>query len=203
MSLSDFESCWERVKELTGWTKQVELANFLGIQASSVSGAKKKGNKMFPRGWALKIASHYKSSAEWILGVGGNAENAKDSPAVGRMDGPNHQNGAEAACDCMSEGRRRIRRRLFRSGLANEPGLSDKIDIDLLQYTLDCVRKFQDRRPDALSQDEAGEAIMTIYSFCLAENRALAELICPVVLDWLNKHEPSTAKEQAIKTENG
>lgn len=62
---NQFEESWKRVKELTGWEKSKELADFLGISGSSVSGTKGRGN--FPLEWAYKIAKAFKGSVEWIL----------------------------------------------------------------------------------------------------------------------------------------
>lgn len=62
---SQFEESWKRVKELTGWEKNKELADFLGISGSSVSGTKGRGN--FPIEWAYKIAKGYNGSVKWIL----------------------------------------------------------------------------------------------------------------------------------------
>lgn len=53
------------MKSLTGWEKSKELAAFLGISGSSVSGTKGRGN--FPLEWARKIAKEYNVSIDWIL----------------------------------------------------------------------------------------------------------------------------------------
>lgn len=62
---NQFEESWKRVKQLTGWEKSKELADFLGISGSSVSGTKGRGN--FPLEWAYKIAKDFKGNIEWIL----------------------------------------------------------------------------------------------------------------------------------------
>lgn len=62
---NQFEDSWRRVKALTGWGKNKELADFLEISGSSVSGTKGRGN--FPLEWAHKIAKEYNGSTDWIL----------------------------------------------------------------------------------------------------------------------------------------
>lgn len=62
---NQFEASWIRVKKLTGWEKNKELADFLGISGSSVSGTKSRGN--FPLEWAYKIASDFGGSTDWII----------------------------------------------------------------------------------------------------------------------------------------
>lgn len=62
---NQFTESWDRVKEITGWRKDNELAKFLEISGSSVSGTKGRGN--FPIEWAHKIALAYESSTDWIL----------------------------------------------------------------------------------------------------------------------------------------
>lgn len=61
----DFLEIWGRVKEVTGWKKQLDMALFLGITGSSISGAKDRGK--FPSDWAVKIAQHYGVSTDWLL----------------------------------------------------------------------------------------------------------------------------------------
>lgn len=60
-----FDAAWERVKAVTGWKKQSELAAFLGIKAPNVSGAKDRGT--FPYDWARKLSLAYAVNAEWLL----------------------------------------------------------------------------------------------------------------------------------------
>ncbi|MDD2467734.1 MAG: S24 family peptidase [Desulfobulbus sp.] len=62
---NQFEESWERVEKLTGWKKHKELADFLGISGSSVSGTKSRGN--FPLEWAYKIAADFGGSTDWII----------------------------------------------------------------------------------------------------------------------------------------
>ena len=63
--MNQFEASWIRTKKITGWNKKAELADFLDIKPSSVSGAKKRGT--FPIEWAYKIAKKYNSSTDWII----------------------------------------------------------------------------------------------------------------------------------------
>lgn len=63
--MTDFESAWERVKEITGWKKFINLADHLGIASSNISQAKAKDN--FVLEWARRIALDYDSTVEWIL----------------------------------------------------------------------------------------------------------------------------------------
>ena len=60
-----FEACWERVRSQTDIKKQNQLAKFLDIRDTSVSGAKFRDN--FPVEWAFKVGQHYKLNTDWIL----------------------------------------------------------------------------------------------------------------------------------------
>lgn len=60
-----FDAVWGRVREITGWTKQSELAAFLEIKSPGV--AKAKARQSFPNEWALKIAQGYGVSLDWLL----------------------------------------------------------------------------------------------------------------------------------------
>ncbi len=60
-----FESTFERVKRVTGWKKQQELTDFLGISSSAITGPKKRN--AFPLEWAFKIAQAFETSTDWIL----------------------------------------------------------------------------------------------------------------------------------------
>lgn len=60
-----FDRSFDRVKKITGWKTQNDLADWLGIKQSSVSGAKK--NNRFLLEWAYKIAKFYNSNTDWIM----------------------------------------------------------------------------------------------------------------------------------------
>lgn len=65
-----FDASWSRTMKLTGWTKKIELANFLGIKGQSVSGARTRN--VFPADWAHRIAAEFGGNTDWILeGKGG------------------------------------------------------------------------------------------------------------------------------------
>ncbi len=66
MSNFPFEDVWSRVKNITSWVKLGELANFLDISQSSVSGAKQKRDS-FPLEWAFKIAQEFNCTTDWLL----------------------------------------------------------------------------------------------------------------------------------------
>ena len=61
----DFDTAWNRIKEITGWKKYVEIQRFLNIKAGSVTGAKKRKN--MPLGWLYSISLHYGCSMDWLL----------------------------------------------------------------------------------------------------------------------------------------
>lgn len=56
---------WERIKSITGWSKHSDLAVFLNITGSTVSGARSRDS--FPVQWAFKIAQDYNQSTDWLL----------------------------------------------------------------------------------------------------------------------------------------
>jgi phage repressor protein C with HTH and peptisase S24 domain len=65
MKQDDFEIIWHRVKQITGWKKQNDLGNFLGIKSGSISSAKALG--IFREPWAKKIAAEFNTTVEEIL----------------------------------------------------------------------------------------------------------------------------------------
>jgi hypothetical protein len=60
-----FQDCWERVRQETPLKKQTELAEFLDIGDTSISGAKFRDT--FPTDWAFRIGRYYKINTDWIL----------------------------------------------------------------------------------------------------------------------------------------
>ena len=66
---TNFEITWERVKQITGWVKYKDLADFVGSSTESVAGVKKRGK--FNLEWARKIASEFGSFTDYIMdGIG-------------------------------------------------------------------------------------------------------------------------------------
>ena len=61
----NFDDVWERIRQLTGWKKYGDLADYLRIKSQSVSGVKKRG--IMPIDWAYKVASGYNGSTDWLL----------------------------------------------------------------------------------------------------------------------------------------
>ena len=59
-----FDVCWDRISQITGWKNYGQLAEFLNIKPSSVSGAKKRG--FISLEWLFKVAQHYKTSTDWL-----------------------------------------------------------------------------------------------------------------------------------------
>lgn len=70
----DFEDVWERIRQVTGWKRYGDLAEFLSITSASVSGAKSRG--VMPIEWAFRVASHYNINTDWLLT--GEGSKAKD-----------------------------------------------------------------------------------------------------------------------------
>jgi len=64
MNSETFDTVWARICEVTGWKNYGEMADFLGIKAPSVSGAKKRG--AMPIEWIIKIARSYQTTEEWV-----------------------------------------------------------------------------------------------------------------------------------------
>lgn len=60
-----FDDVWERIRQVTKWGTYTDLANFLSISSSSITGAKDRGN--WPIEWAFKIAQVYNVSIDWLL----------------------------------------------------------------------------------------------------------------------------------------
>lgn len=99
-TLPDFESVWKRIQEKTGFKKQLELANALGIASSNISDAKSRGT--FPLEWGYKLASGLDISLDWILfgkeedssqqkpGRAGRHEAREDPAAYGGQALPRH-----------------------------------------------------------------------------------------------------------------
>ncbi|GAB6064796.1 hypothetical protein [Deferrisoma palaeochoriense] len=63
--MSQFDQVWARIRALTGWRYQSDLARFLGISRANVSEAKRLG--VFRVGWAEKVAREYGVPAEMLL----------------------------------------------------------------------------------------------------------------------------------------
>jgi phage repressor protein C with HTH and peptisase S24 domain len=63
--LTQFEQVWDRIKAGTGLSTQNDVAEALSITQPPISDAKKRG--VFPAEWALKIASAYNLSTDWIM----------------------------------------------------------------------------------------------------------------------------------------
>lgn len=61
----EFDKIWERVKRVTGWNRQSQLAAFLDIQAVNISKSKKEG--VFREGWILKLAEGYDLNVKWLI----------------------------------------------------------------------------------------------------------------------------------------
>ncbi|MRR33189.1 helix-turn-helix transcriptional regulator [bacterium] len=59
-----FDVVWERIRKVTGWKNYGQLADFLGIKAASVSGAKKRG--YISLDWVFKVAQGYKENTDWL-----------------------------------------------------------------------------------------------------------------------------------------
>jgi phage repressor protein C with HTH and peptisase S24 domain len=59
-----FDVVWERIRKVTGWKNYGQMADFLGIKAASVSGAKKRG--YISLDWVFKVAQGYKESTDWL-----------------------------------------------------------------------------------------------------------------------------------------
>ncbi len=63
--LTQFEQVWDRIKVGTGLSTQNDVAEALSITQPPISDAKKRGT--FPAEWALKIASAYNLSTDWLM----------------------------------------------------------------------------------------------------------------------------------------
>ena len=170
--LSEFEKCWERVREMTGWENYKDLATFLDISGSSVSGTKKRGK--FPIEWAYKLATHYEGSTDWILQGRG--------PMWLSNKNPNREEEAHT-CDCSSPNRMINQAKILTLGSESPP------DFDILNHILNEINELRSSASPPLPDSELQDILMIIYSFCQPENRTAAELICSVTLSWLATHQ--------------
>lgn len=66
----------------------MDLANFLEIDNSSISGARKRDN--FPAEWALKIASAFNGNTDWIMTGRSSSFSADESHDHGKAIIPKH-----------------------------------------------------------------------------------------------------------------
>jgi len=76
-----WKETWERVKKLTGWENQTELAHFLDITSTSVS--QSKGGNKFLVGWLYKIGAAYGANFHWLLTGEGLMKDEQERPAPG------------------------------------------------------------------------------------------------------------------------
>lgn len=75
-----FDVVWERIKKVTGWKNYGQLAEFLGIKASSVSGAKSRGYISLE--WVFRVAQGFGVSTDW-LATGAGTMRAGEAAAGG------------------------------------------------------------------------------------------------------------------------
>lgn len=168
--VSEFDECWERVRKITGWDKYSELASFLKISGSSVSGTKKRGN--FPIEWAYKLATHYGGSTDWIM-------QERGPQWLSGEKAENEDGNQRKACDCMLFDGTINRSKLLTLGAENPP------NFELLNHIFSKVGELKNIYPEPQPNDFP-DILMIIYSFCQPENRVAAEIICSVTLSWLS-----------------
>lgn len=60
-----FDAVWERIKQVTGWQKDNQLAAFLEVQPGTVSGARQRDS--FPIQWAFKIGQEHHCNTDWLM----------------------------------------------------------------------------------------------------------------------------------------
>ena len=65
-----FDTVWERIKQVTDWQKDNQLAAFLEVQPGTVSGARQRDS--FPIQWAFKIGQEYHCNTDWLMTGDGN-----------------------------------------------------------------------------------------------------------------------------------
>jgi len=63
--MTDFISCWDRIKYHTDIKTLSDLAEIADVYQSNVS--RKKKENSFPADWAFKVAQKYNLSTDWIL----------------------------------------------------------------------------------------------------------------------------------------
>lgn len=85
-----FDAVWERIKQVTDWQKDNQLAAFLEVQPGTVSGARQRNS--FPIQWAFKIGQEYHCNTDWLMTgdgdklAGGIAENGAADRSVALGD---------------------------------------------------------------------------------------------------------------------
>ncbi len=158
MEINKFDSVWKRVRELTGWSKKGELADFLGIRRQSVSGAIKR--RGFPLDWAYKIAVAYDSNTDWIIDDRGQSHHFTDGNC--KHDLPINRNG-----------------HMFAEFPAFEPGL--------LRYIHEEFSRFKEEKALELTKAQKTDITYLTYNLCQDCNKNEALAICFIVQGWLGK----------------
>lgn len=118
MRRSQFEQAWERVKVITGWADQKDLAAFVGSSSQSVSGVKKRGK--FPVEWARRIGKHFGAFTDYIMDG----------------EGPARKTGYTVPADQIREGGYRLSVREEAPPDYAEPDLDSAIEeiVQMLQF---------------------------------------------------------------------
>ena len=65
MTTLDFDAAYRRIMDVTGVTRQIDLAELFGIRQSSISDAKRRGS--IPERWLVALLRKQGVSPEWIL----------------------------------------------------------------------------------------------------------------------------------------
>ncbi len=64
-SRAEFEGAMDRLRQVSGCSTQVQLADFLGIRQSSISDAKRRCS--IPAEWLLRVWRKTRISPDWIM----------------------------------------------------------------------------------------------------------------------------------------
>jgi len=68
--LIDFNTTWERIRQVTEWKSYVECSNYLSIKPGTFAGAKKRGT--IPFEWLMEISEGCGVTLDWLIrGKGG------------------------------------------------------------------------------------------------------------------------------------
>ncbi|OPY88549.1 MAG: Bacteriophage CI repressor helix-turn-helix domain protein [Syntrophaceae bacterium PtaU1.Bin231] len=63
--LIDFNTTWERIRQVTEWKSYVECANYLNIKPGTFAGAKRRG--AIPFEWLMEISEGCGVSLDWLI----------------------------------------------------------------------------------------------------------------------------------------
>lgn len=130
-----FDEIWERIKSTTGWKSYGEFAIFLGIKASSISGAKKR--ERMPIEWIMRVAEKFREPLDWFVYGAWPALNCEDFGI------------SQGEMQLARDTRNKARKRSFSEGFVGPMGVTDKA-----KYSATDQSTLYEAKDGILDQDE-------------------------------------------------